>query len=291
MQLSIETKWTGPPEPRFEADASRLRQMLSNLIGNAIKFTDKGFVHIEASVVEKMEQNAVLEFSVTDSGIGISPEQQAKLFRPFSQADSSISRDYGGTGLGLSIILGLAKLMGGTVGVESILGKGCRFWFRVQVGVLREDTDRRHESRDAELIEHTQTEKVTGRVLVVDDTAINQKVAQALLRSQGIKSVSVNNGQEAVDILKNGERPSLILMDMQMPVMDGLTATRHIRAWEQETGQSRLPIIAFTANAYGEDMQRCHAAGMDDFLGKPVELEALKAVIAKWALWEKSDLG
>ena len=280
--LSIHAVWKGSPGSRYEADAIRLRQMLSNLIGNAIKFTARGFVTIEASVVEEREQQALLEFSVTDSGIGLSPQQQTQLFKPFSQADSSTTREYGGTGLGLSIIHGLALLMGGSVGVESEPGKGSRFWFRVRAGRLHESAERRQEPRDTRLFSQPQTEMLTGKVLVVEDNATNRKVVEILLRKQGLESVSVADGQEAVDILKGGLRPRLILMDMQMPVMDGITATRCIRAWEDEIGLPRTPIVALTANAFEEDSQQCFEAGMDGFLAKPINLESLKSVITKW---------
>lgn len=280
--LIIEAEWKGPEKRRYKADAVRLRQMLSNLIGNAIKFTAKGFVRIEASVVEEGEQKAMLEFSVSDSGIGITPEQQAKLFHPFSQADSSISRVYGGTGLGLSIIRSLAHLMDGTVGVESEPGKGSRLWFRVRVGVLDVTEEQRHESRDARSINRQQTEMKAGNVLVVEDNATNRKVVEILLKKLGLESVCVENGQEAVEALQTGLSPSLTLMDLQMPVMDGITATQQIRGWEKKHGLARQPIVALTANAYEEDKQRCREAGMDDFLVKPINLEALKTVVTKW---------
>ena len=280
--LRFEAEWMGAPDACYEADAVRLRQMLSNLIGNAIKFTRTGFVRVEASVIEETAQEVVLAFSVTDSGIGVSAEQKARLFQPFSQADGSISRRYGGTGLGLSIIRNLAALMNGTVGMESEPGKGSRFWFRVPVGVRAESAERREASRDMEAVGPPAVRPLPGPVLVVEDNAINRMVVEALLAKQGIESRFAENGQEALDALRGGLRPSLILMDMQMPVMDGLTATRHIRAWEAETGRARLPIVALTANAFAEDSQNCRAAGMDDFLAKPVSLDALKAVVTRW---------
>ena len=280
--LNIEAEWKGPPGVHYVADATRLRQMLANFIGNAIKFTAKGFVRVEATVVEEDEHQAMLEFAVTDSGIGIPPEQQAKLFQPFSQADSSTTRDYGGTGLGLSIIRSLANLMEGTVGVESEPGKGSRFWFRARVSILGRDEERRHEQRRTEIVEHHPKKALTGKVLVVEDNATNRKVVEALLKKQGLEPVCAENGQEAVDALHDGLRPSLILMDVQMPVMDGITATRHIRAWEMESGLPHLPIAALTANAFEEDSKRCFEAGMDDFLAKPINAEALKVVIDKW---------
>lgn len=281
--LHIEAKWQGPPHRHYEADATRLRQMLSNLVGNAIKFSATGWVRIDASVVEENGPEAVLEFAVTDSGIGIPLEKQARLFLPFSQADSSTTREYGGTGLGLSIIRSLAHLMNGAVGVQSEAGKGSRFWFRVRVGVIAADEATLSAPQNAATgLDRSPTQALAARVLVVEDNAINRKVAEAMLKRHGMESIGVENGQEALDLLQGGECPSLVLMDMQMPVMDGLTATRHIRAWERETGRARLPIIALTANAFAEDDRRCREAGMDDFLTKPLNLDALRAAVAKW---------
>lgn len=281
--LSLETDWQGPPEICFEADAKRLRQMLANLIGNAIKFTAKGFVRVEASIVAQTKEYAELEFAVTDSGIGVSQEQQAKLFLPFSQADSSTTREYGGTGLGLSIIRSLALLMEGSAGVESEPGKGSRFWFRAKVAVVQDTAERRQEPRLEETPALLAPQPLpTELVLLVEDHAINRQVAQSLLSKLGLNAVAAENGQLALEALQGGLRPSLILMDMQMPVMDGLTATRQIRAWESANGQRRLPIVALTANAFAEDKQRCREAGMDDFLVKPVSLQALQAVVSAW---------
>jgi signal transduction histidine kinase len=279
--LSIEAKWKGPPGERYEADAVRLRQMLSNLINNAIKFTNQGFVHVEAFVVGQDDQQAMLEFSVSDSGIGISPEKQAGLFHPFSQVDGSTTREYGGTGLGLSIIHRLAHLMGGTVGVESQPGQGSRFWFRVRVDIRKGKQGSDTQEIPASVGQSDSLMR-TGQVMLVEDNVVNRKVAEFLLKKLGLEFLSVENGQEAVNALRNGARPNLILMDMQMPVMDGVTATEHIRAMEAQAGTGRLPIIALTANAFEDDRQRCREAGMDDFITKPINMEALKAVIAKW---------
>ena len=280
--LTIAVAWRGQPGSRYEADATRLRQMLANLVGNAVKFTATGSVRIEAAVLEAGDHLALLEFSVTDTGIGIPEEQLARLFHPFSQADSSTTREYGGTGLGLSIIRSLAHLMGGEVGVTSQAGQGSRFWFTARVGLVATGD----EARAPEPVTTTEVPaQATGsasRVLVVEDNVTNRKVVEALLRRQGLTSVSVENGQEAINALRSGLQPSLILMDMHMPVMDGPMATRLIRTWEEETGRPRLPIVALTANAFADDRQRCHEAGMDDFLTKPISLDALKAVVARW---------
>lgn len=280
--LSIEAKWLGPSKRHYAADAIRLRQMLSNLISNAIKFTARGFVRVEAAVVEEDEGKALLEFSVTDSGIGIPPEKQAKLFQPFSQTDSSTTREYGGTGLGLSIIRSLANLMDGTAGVESEPGKGSRFWFRVHVDLLVEGKDRRHEDRTSVDKHQPRPETLTGKVLVVEDNAVNRKLIEAMLKKLGLDYECVENGQLAIDTLHDGLHPELVLMDMHMPVMDGITATQRIRAWEQETHRTRMPIVALTASAFEEDSQRCFAAGMDDFLAKPLNMQELQRVLAKW---------
>jgi signal transduction histidine kinase/ActR/RegA family two-component response regulator len=280
--LAITTTWHGPPGSRYEADATRLRQMLANLVGNAVKFTAAGSVRIEAAVVEPGDHLALLEFSVTDTGIGIPQEQQSRLFHPFSQADSSTTREYGGTGLGLSIIRSLAHLMGGSVGVTSQAGQGSRFWFTVRVGIAAADGETQAPAQAASMAPSVQATGTVGRVLIVEDNATNRKVVEALLRRQGLQSVSVENGQEAMDALHSGLQPSLILMDMHMPVMDGPMATRRIRAWEEETGRPRLPIVALTANAFADDRQRCQDAGMDDFVTKPISLDALKAVVARW---------
>lgn len=279
--VRIESEWKGMPDRYYEADSIRLRQMLSNLVGNAIKFTSKGFVRIEAFEVEKDERQALLEFAVSDTGIGVPLEKQAKLFHPFTQADSSTTREYGGTGLGLSIIRSLAHLMGGTVGMESDPGKGSRFWFRIRVNVPGEVRERGHAKRTAAAADRPQN-TLKGKVLVVEDNATNRMVVETLLKKLGLESVSVENGQEAVDILLQGLSPQLVLMDMQMPVMDGTTATTLIRAWEKETHRSPIPIVALTANAYEEDHQHCLAVGMDDFLTKPIYMQELGRVVSKW---------
>jgi PAS domain S-box-containing protein len=279
--LRIDTAWRGEPQRHYLGDATRLRQMLSNLVGNAVKFTAQGGVSIEAAVIEAADRHALLEFAVVDSGIGIPPEKLGRLFQPFSQVDSSTTREFGGTGLGLSIIRSLAQLMDGTVGVESKPDAGSRFWFRVRVGSVDESQAARAEDQEPAISE-IGTASLSGKVLVVEDNVINRKLMDALLGKLGVASLSVENGQKAVDIVKSGMDFRLVLMDMQMPVMDGLAATRQIRSWERETGRSSLPIVALTANAFEEDGQRCLAAGMDDFLTKPIHLQALSRVLVKW---------
>ncbi|MDD5297816.1 MAG: ATP-binding protein [Rhodocyclaceae bacterium] len=281
--LKLDSAWIGPEGQRYRADPLRLRQMLSNLISNAIKFTGTGFVRVEAAETERNESEAVLEFSVTDSGMGIPPEKQSLLFQAFSQADRSTARDFGGTGLGLSIVRDMASLMGGSVGVESEEGRGSRFWFRIRTQIIQETEESRHLPRlPVEELPVPGEQGPARPILVVEDNAVNRRVIEALLGKLSLPVESVENGQLAVDAITRGMRPALVLMDVQMPVLDGLRTTEQIRRWEQETLQPRLTIIALTAGAFEEDRLDCVAVGMDDFLTKPLNMNELTSVLAKW---------
>jgi signal transduction histidine kinase/CheY-like chemotaxis protein len=281
--LEIEVIWRGTTHQRYRADAMRLRQMLSNLLSNAIKFTAHGYVRLEVEEIERTGTRATLAFSVTDSGIGIPSDKLSLLFKAFSQADSSTTREYGGTGLGLSIVSSLAKLMGGEVGVESEAGKGSRFWFRIPADVLQTGEESRQVERSIETRRDALAAgRLSGHVLVVDDNPVNRKVVETLLTKLGIQADCLENGQQAVDVILSGARPDLVLMDVQMPVMDGLTATARIRRWEQDGGLPHLTIVALTAGAFEEDRQHCIAAGMDDFLPKPIRMDELTAALGKW---------
>jgi signal transduction histidine kinase len=233
--LEIRTRWAGPEGSRYRADPIRLRQMLSNLVSNAIKFTERGFVEVEALEVIREGGQATLEFAVRDSGIGIPPEKQGLLFKPFSQADSSTTREYGGTGLGLSIVRRLAVLMGGEAGVESIARPGGAFLVPHPCrGAWRQgEESRRSQRAPAAQPEASASPVIAGRVLVVEDNPVNRKVIQAMLGKLGLHIDTVENGQEALDAITGGLKPDLVLMDVQMPVMDGLQATAEIRRWEQ----------------------------------------------------------
>ncbi len=283
--LSIEAHWIGPAQ-RYLGDPHRLRQMLSNLVGNAIKFTAHGQVRIEAHEVERSGKIALLEFIVTDTGIGIPEDKQSTLFKPFTQADSSITRQFGGTGLGLSIVRSLARLMGGDVGVESLPDQGSRFWFRIKTDLVADGADSRQATRSGEqgASSVTPPTQLSGHVLIVEDNPTNQKVIAALLRKLGLSTSLAEDGQQAVDAITQGQgnTADLVLMDLQMPVMDGYIATERIRQWETENGRPRQPIIALTADAFEEDRQHCMASGMDDFLTKPIAVNALAAVLGKW---------
>jgi signal transduction histidine kinase/ActR/RegA family two-component response regulator len=284
--LTIRSRWRGPAGARLRAVPIRLRQMLSNLLSNAIKFTERGAIEVEAIEVIRGADAAVLEFSVRDSGIGIPPEKLDVLFKPFSQADSSTTREYGGTGLGLSIVRRLAGMMGGEAGVESVVGQGSRFWFRVRAEIVAEGEESRRGERlpvaSAAQAASAVPPTLAGSVLVVEDNPVNRKVVQAMLGKLGLQIDAVDNGRKALEAITGGLRPDLVLMDVQMPVMDGLQATEAIRRWESEGGHGHLPIVALTAGAFEEDHQRCMAAGMDDFLAKPIKHEQLLAVLVKW---------
>ncbi|MDQ5902897.1 MAG: hypothetical protein QG672_484, partial [Pseudomonadota bacterium] len=206
--------------------------------------------------------------------------------QPFTQADSSMTRRYGGTGLGLSIVRGLAEVMGGNVGMASEPGKGSRFWFRIPARPARPAHAASMQPGIPGIAALPATGRlpaaVNARVLVAEDNPTNRKVLVSMLERWGCRIDLAENGQEAVDRVTNGTPPDLVLMDVQMPLMGGIEATERIRDWERATGRSPLPIIALTASAYEEDRQRCLAAGMNDFLSKPVDFGALQAAMGRW---------
>ena len=291
--LTLTDSWSGPAQ-HYLGDSHRLRQMVSNLVGNAIKFTAHGAIRVEAREVgddfdgdgNTQTGAAQVEFAVIDSGIGIAQEQQAQLFQPFSQADNSTTRKFGGTGLGLSIVRSLARLMGGDAGVQSTPGQGSRFWFRIRLERVAAGTDNREMQRaEKALAAGKVAGALRGHVLVVEDNRVNQRVIRALLDSLGLTCAVEEDGQQGFDAVKragNAARPDLILMDLQMPVLDGYAATAKIRLWEAESSLPRLPIIALTADAFAEDQQHCIDAGMDDFLAKPVDRDALAITLRRW---------
>ena len=282
--LKLEMAWTGAAGRRYFADPLRLRQMLSNLVGNAIKFTEHGLVRIEAQETHQSGARPVLEFSVTDTGIGVAESAREALFKPFSQADSSTTRQYGGSGLGLSIVSSLARLMGGDVGFESTPGQGSRFWVRIPVESRANGDDGSHNGGlpGAQQSTSRAVMQLSGRVLVVEDNPTNRHVVAAILGKFGLTVEMAEDGQQAVDRITQGSVPNLVLMDIHMPVLDGYGATQQIRQWEREHGRGHLPIIALTADAYEEDHQHCLAAGMDDYLPKPIDISLLQQVLAKW---------
>ncbi len=255
-------------------DPGRLRQIFLNLISNAVKFTERGTITVRGKKISDINQSMVFQFEVQDTGIGISKQKQDKLFQPFSQADDSTSRKFGGTGLGLSICRRLVEMMGGEIQVTSEEGKGALFSFTIKLAVSH--TPIITELDKSETLVDNRT---LGHILVVEDNPVNQKVALGMLQKLGHRVEVVGNGKEALEALARVPY-HLILMDCQMPEMDGFEATEHIRAGK--VGRAKIPVIAMTANALSGDREKCLAAGMNDYISKPVTIGALDKVIQKW---------
>lgn len=259
-------------------DPLRLNQILLNYINNALKFTAQGGISVRAIKLEENADDTLLRFEVQDTGIGISAEQQGKLFQAFQQADSSTSRKYGGSGLGLIICHRLAALLGGEAGVESELGKGSTFWFTARFNKGCAPLSPIEERLPGEALPAAKAALKGRRILLAEDHAFNRQVAVEFLQEAGATVCVANNGEEALDLLRK-ENFDCVLMDVQMPVMDGFAATRLIRA---DAALAGMPVIAMTANASGEDRERCLAAGMNDFIGKPFKCDFLYSIVAKW---------
>ena len=260
-------------------DPLRLGQILLNLTGNAVKFTAQGAITLRIKKLEESPDDVLLRCEVQDSGIGISPEEQQRLFVAFEQADGSMTRKYGGTGLGLVISRRLAELMGGDIGLVSTVGQGSTFWFIVRLGKANESAvpsapTFAEESAEQQL----KTHYAGSRILLAEDEPINQEVSRGLLEDVGLTVELAEDGALAVAMAQRSHY-DLILMDMQMPHMNGVEATRVIRALP---GYAKTPILAMTANAFDEDRKVCIEAGMDDHLGKPVVPEALYETLLKW---------
>jgi PAS domain S-box-containing protein len=258
-------------------DALRIGQVLVNLANNAVKFTpDGGFISVFVSVQEKTDKEVILLFMIEDSGIGLSSEEQDKLFQSFSQADSSTTRKFGGSGLGLAISSKLVDMMQGRIWVESEKDKGSRFYFTVRLG-YQEEIHSQATIQPAE--ENVCLECLNGaRILLVEDNEFNQELAMEVLQMKGITVAVASNGQEALDILETNSFDG-VLMDCQMPVLDGYEATRRIRKQDKFKG---LPVIALTANAMKGDKEKVLAVGMNDYVTKPFDPEVMFATLAKW---------
>lgn len=288
-QKGLELTCTVAPETPslVHGDPLRLHQILLNLVGNAIKFTNRGKVDIRVQVHHQDESSVTFRFAVSDTGIGISPDGAAALFSPFVQADGSITRKYGGTGLGLAISKQLAELMGGEIGLESELGRGSTFWFTARIAkpagpAASQTGDAVGPSGGTSAKPFTNTvARAQARILVVDDVTINQKVAQAILAKLGCRADAVSSGAAALAATEDAAY-DLILMDCGMPEMDGYEATRRLRERESQTGKPRIPIVALTAHASAGDRAKCVESGMDEYLRKPIDPRRLAATIDKW---------
>ena len=284
LELHCDAEATIPTPLR--GDPGRLRQILSNLLGNAIKFTSVGEVGVEVRLVEETKNDVVLRFAVRDTGIGVPDDKIGMLFDKFTQADASTTRKYGGTGLGLAISKQLAEMMGGEIGVVSQEGKGSEFWFTVRLGKPTETPQKENVVLD-ELRGHAPHKLsrpfagVNARILVAEDNSTNQVVALGFLKKLGLHADAVADGGEALKALESIPY-DLVLMDVQMPVMDGLEATRQIRSPASAVLNHWVPIIALTAHALQGDRERFLEAGMNDYLSKPMTALALIDVLKCW---------
>lgn len=280
--LSLRLDWDDAIFRYLRGDIARLRQVLLNLVGNAIKFTEKGEVCLRIESLPAQDGEQKLYFSVEDTGIGIAEDKIGTLFQEFQQADTSTTRRFGGTGLGLVISQRIVHLMGGEIMVKSVAGQGSVFSFSSCFERASED-ERQKLMRDAELAAQDQAQTTPLRVLIAEDSVTNQMLIRAMLEKLGHRADIVTNGIEAIAAVR--ELPyDIVLMDSQMPVMDGITATQQIRALSGECAQ--LPIIALTADVMGSARERFLKAGMDDYLTKPVEVGRLRAVLRQWGTKE-----
>ncbi|CAN5535455.1 MASE1 domain-containing protein [soil metagenome] len=267
--LTLEVQVIDPVGGLHDLDGLRLRQVLLNLLNNAVKFTEVGRIRA-CLTVEPGEIEDRLRFEIIDTGVGIAIEQQGRLFQRFSQVDSSASRAYGGAGLGLAISKALVELMGGRIGVDTALGHGSAFWLELGAPQV-----------EAYDLSEAQSVAAPGaaRILLVDDHPMNREIGAALLTLVGCRVETADNGQQALAMAARGGY-DMILMDIHMPEMDGLAATRAIRALDGEAG--RIPIIAMSADALPQQVERCYAAGMVDHVAKPVQREVLYAKVSRW---------
>ncbi|MBK7299686.1 MAG: response regulator [Moraxellaceae bacterium] len=265
----------------LNGDPMRLRQILLNLVGNALKFTEHGLVSI--SVQANKHKNTTLDFRISDTGIGIKPEVQQKLFQPFIQADSSHTRRFGGTGLGLAIVKQLVELMGGYIAVQSEIGHGSSFSFSLifspaTAPILSVSASNAQQSKSLQSLRNSWQ---GAHILLAEDTATNQEVMKAMLHGFGCEVDIVVNGAQALDVLKSSHY-DLVLMDCQMPEMDGFEATTLFREYEKHQGLPRVPVVAVTASVLNDERAACLASGMDDVLAKPFKRKELAVTLERW---------
>ena len=277
-EKGLRLSWEMPPSfpACLRGDPSRLRQILTNLAGNAVKFTEQGGVTLQVTLLGQTDTEAMVRLTVQDTGIGIPQERLEAIFDSFTQADGSITRRYGGTGLGLAICRRLTTLMGGTIGVDSVEGHGSEFWLAL---TLQKQSLQKEPLEEIALPESEAALHL--RVLLAEDNVINQEVARGFLETWDCAVAVVGNGLEAIAAARAG-RYDVVLMDIQMPEMDGMQATAALREAERACGGPRLPIIAMTAHNMRGDREHCLAGGMDDYVSKPIDPAALLAALRRW---------
>jgi signal transduction histidine kinase/CheY-like chemotaxis protein len=266
---------------RVFGDPGRLRQILINLVGNAMKFTERGSIRIRGELASDDSDSCLLRFSVRDTGIGIPKDKRRRLFTRFSQVDGGVARKYGGTGLGLAISKGLVELLGGTIGLDGEENEGSTFWFTVRVRKTLSEP-----SIPTPLVSGTPkflpTAHPGAKILLVEDIRTNQEVAVGLLKKLGFRSIQVCADGEAAIAALERETFDIVLMDMQMPRLDGIAATAIVRDRRSAVLRHDIPIVAMTANAMTADRERCLEAGMDDYLSKPIRISSLSEVVERW---------
>jgi CheY-like chemotaxis protein len=294
--LSLEVNIAADTPAYVLGDSGRLQQVLINLVGNAIKFTPAGSVVLSVSIKQQSDANTMLLFEVTDTGIGIAKHAQKRVFQEFTQADESTTRRFGGTGLGLSFSKHIVERMQGQIGIESIEGKGSRFWFTLPLNQSFQNPEKstdtlttpqataKNENKVLSLSAATAGSRLQydAKILIVDDSKPNRFILTETIKKLGLDVVAADCGKKALELVRRHQF-DLVIMDVQMPVMGGLEATQKIRKSERENNmEEHLPIIAFSANAMEGDRERFMQAGMDDYLSKPIQMEAFAAVLHKW---------
>ncbi|MBT4836109.1 MAG: response regulator [Methylococcales bacterium] len=267
------------PEPLkhhwYCADPGRIRQIMINLLNNAIKFTQQGNVELKIEILPVQDDQYELFCQVSDSGIGLTEKQMANLFKRFAQADASTTRQFGGTGLGLAICRQLVELMKGDIGVHSNPTKGVTFWFRLPIQQIDEV------EKSSAIGDEKVSRDIRGHVLVAEDNKVNQMVMEGILNNIGMTCEIANNGEEAIELLTEKDF-ALVFMDCQMPVMDGYLATQKIRNITSAVKNHKIPVIALTATVMSEERDKCYNAGMDDFMSKPIDVEQLIEKLQQW---------
>ena len=293
--IDLKTNYTGDIPDLVLVDLLRLNQIITNLVGNSLKFVEAGYIAINVQGKKTADDHVILKISVEDTGTGIPADKLDIIFDKFVQADASTTKKYGGTGLGLAITKRLVNLMGGEIGVESRVGKGTTFWFEITVPIIEKGSAedvaaREYDKRGGEKSDYESgVSMLNAHILLVEDEMVNQMVATAMLEAMGCTVDLAENGQDSLDMLEsNGDKYDAVLIDCMMPIMDGYEATKEIRRRE-EGGDTHQIIIALTANAMADEKEKCFDAGMDDYLSKPVKEKKLYAKLKQYIVKEDDE--